>query len=415
MAKAPPPRLGELAVHNRLLTPERLAECLGLQDRLAALGYFVRLGQILVEKHYLGRPALSALLRAQRRVGGKGASQADTTVGGIRLAPADQELLAERLEKKEAMPPDSISACREIEAALQKGGIEKHWTELALELGYITTAQATILLEHPEQVRTGSFQRFGPEDAENSGFQPRVEALLDPELLKKSRELRIGRLAIAKGFASREKVEECLGIQVLLKELGVNKRLGEILFRKEYLTGPALARLLDLQARQLSSIRWAECAREERPADPEDRALAELLVARGHLTQDEIRECFHVQRVMREMGFDRNLKMVVADKEFLPRRVVEAIWLQRPAAPRSVAPIAASETVARATPAARPKEPALRPLGPAPAPVQAPAGPVDLEVAPTEEGEHCPSCWAAVRGGEEVCRSCGLPIYRYTV
>ncbi|MBI4612460.1 MAG: hypothetical protein HY720_02515 [Planctomycetes bacterium] len=407
-------RLGELAVHNRLVSRDQVSECLAIQRELGELGYKPRLGQILLWKFYIEPPGLAALLSTQARL--RGASRAGELAAppasSPRLAPDDQALLAERIGAKGALPRAEVDALRRIERVLARREIEKHWTEVAIEKGALPAEIARKLLEEPGAVQTVAFHRFSGEDLpDEEELLPAETDDIPAEILRKSRQFRLGRLAVARKLATKEDIEEALRIQILVKELGIAKRLGEILVKRGTLTGPLLARLLDLQRRMMSSVRWIDLAGPVDPA-PDDRAVAELLVLRGHLTRDQVQECFFVQRAMAEMGLVKDLRGVISDKGHLTRRAIEAIWLQRPSAPRGPAISAA----AASTPGSGVREESLGipAIGPAPAAVQPPEerGLIELDREEQVE-ERCPSCYVAVSREDEVCPSCGLAIPRY--
>ncbi|MBI4612461.1 MAG: hypothetical protein HY720_02520 [Planctomycetes bacterium] len=327
-ARGPLYRVGELAVYNGLLTQCQLDECLKIQEGVALLGLYLRLGKVLLLKFYLDRPGLTALLKAQVEGRGLPLDRADLDVDVLKFTQAEHEELVERVRERKLVSPETIDRAIEIQAYLAEQGIDLELGEILVEMGFLSKSAVDDILASRTRIR----RRLGRDatalaDAspvEDSGVQRAVDVSIDPERLAEVRRFRLGRLAALKGAVPADRVRECLGIQIRLKELGVVKRLGEIFVEKGYLQVPELARLLAVQKRNLSRIRWVDPS-ESLGRTENDRLLAGALVENSILPEEEVRECCYVQRILSGLGLEETLAEVLVDKEYMDAEVVAAI------------------------------------------------------------------------------------------
>ncbi|MBI4612369.1 MAG: hypothetical protein HY720_02055 [Planctomycetes bacterium] len=324
-------RLGDLAVFNGLLNKEHLEECLAIQADLGRRGLRLRLGKILLLKFYVDRPSLTALLKAQVEGAGLPLDRADLAIEVVKFRPEEQTALARRIHEGRLVSPGEIDQAVELQVCLAEHGIDLEVGEVLLEMGVISRDVVMECLERRTIARKRlpkiAVEEEAPDildELENSGFQRAIEERVAPERLREARRFRLGRLAVLKGGVAKDEIVHSLVLQLRLKELGVRKRLGEILVDRGVLVPAALARLLEIQKRNLSRIRWSDQA-EGLGLTEEDRQLARALIDNEILAEDQVRECCYVQEVMAKLGLAAPLSEVLTDKEYMDADVVAAI------------------------------------------------------------------------------------------
>ena len=63
-----------------------------------------------------------------------------------------------------------------------------------------------------------------------------------------------GQVAVSLGYVTAEQVQECLGVQAKMREMGIDTPLGEVLSRKGYLTPQQQSAVLKKMGVQTSPI-----------------------------------------------------------------------------------------------------------------------------------------------------------------
>ncbi len=315
-------RLGEIAVFNKILDQAQVDECLRIQARAQELGFPMKLGKVLVEKFYLDRITLSALLRAQGSQRSISPAEIDTAVDIVKFTPAEHDLLVQRVCERNLVRAEDLDACIEIQVALEEEGIDKQLGEICIEKGTLSRDVVSDVLARHETVRRVLVKEVVAEEAP----PPRDE---DPErpttqLARAAKDLWFGSLAIEKGLVTGPDVEQALFIQFRMKELGIIKRIGEVLVEIGHLRMPDVQRILQIQRKRLSKISWSDRA-ELGPVKSEDQGLVDYLTANGILSQEEIDEARFVQRYMDRLGLKSPLGRVIVDKEYLDAVVIDGI------------------------------------------------------------------------------------------
>ncbi|MBI4613622.1 MAG: hypothetical protein HY720_08440 [Planctomycetes bacterium] len=301
--------LGEVAVFNGLISREQLDECLGIQAEVAAAGLSIPLWQILVEKFYLDRPSIRAIQKALR--GGAAAGQEVERFEIVKFTPAEHDVVIERCRTSGLISPERVDECFDIQTALDRFGIDKQLCEIVLAKGYVGRELVQDILEKHEERRKDLIKEVVPEGppAQEIGASP----------------LLFGQIAIQKELISGELIDEILHCQAKLKEVGVAKRIGELLVERGWLRTPDVQRVLALQKQMYGQFRWEamELAALDHPDDIEFRGL---LLSNDILGEEEIKECQYVLSVMHGLGFaKKRLSDVVVDKAFLDREIAVGI------------------------------------------------------------------------------------------
>ncbi|MBI4612760.1 MAG: hypothetical protein HY720_04045 [Planctomycetes bacterium] len=253
--------LGELATDHGLVSRGALREALAIQTELEEAGFRVSLGRILVEKRYLSRPALAALADIEARQPGSPDRPRGATLGIVRLSPPEREVLSERARREGTLSAEDLLRCRRVAAVLERHGIERDWTELAIEMGLLPRERARELARGGP---SGSEREEPP--SPDSGILLAIEEGLGPEKMKKLKKYGLGHLAIRAKLASSDQVKDALCVQLLVRELGIFRRIGEVLVARGVFGQKDLEKLLAVQKKKLSGLEWlAELAP---PAEP---------------------------------------------------------------------------------------------------------------------------------------------------
>ena len=322
-------RLGEIAVLNGSIDSAQLEECISIQSQMAERGFRMRLGKILIEKYYIDRITLAALLRAQAQQRGLRLDDVDTSVDQIKFTPREHDLVVERVRESKVLSPERADECFDIQFALEQLGIDKQLAEVGIEQGYITrdlvsdildrrgSAPPPLVQEEPEE------EEVVPEGGD-SGILEAVQARIDSESLQMSRQFRFGKIAEEKELATEDQIKDGLYVQFRLKEMGVIKRIGDVLVEKSVLRPPDVRRILQLQKQRIGRVRWSDLA-QLGETDPADADLARALLESGLLGQEEIEECRYVQKALGDLGAPRRLGQVVWEKELVERKFIQEL------------------------------------------------------------------------------------------
>ncbi|MBI4612139.1 MAG: hypothetical protein HY720_00855 [Planctomycetes bacterium] len=126
----------------------------------------------------------------------------------------------------------------------------------------------------------------------------------------------LGKIAVAFGFVSPEEMEECVRIQ---RDGGNPHLLGTILLERGYLTRDELRDLLEFQKEKLSSTDTRKVEREA------DRMFGFLAIQLGLLSQDDIRAACAEQAQLAKRGLRFRLGEVLVGRGLLTRGQVEEI------------------------------------------------------------------------------------------
>ena len=322
------PSLGRIAVHNDLITQDQLDECLAVQVVMRERGFDMPLGQILIEKFYLDQPSIRAMLRAQRTADDE-AETRQRIDRMVKFTAAEHDCLVERIGALKLVDLADLDSSIEIQQALAELGIDKMLGEVLIERGLIgKTVIRDILDRH---ATTTGLLRFG------KGLERRERTLAEEAAQEVSSTtgdfpggetgwdaLFFGAIARDLGCVDERQIAEILVCQARLKELGIIKRIGQLLIEREWLTLPDVRRILDQQKHRQGRIDWIGLQRieKERPAAP-DMRFARLLLENDLLSPQQIQECLYVAREVRALGFaSKSLAQVIIDKQYLDRHVV---------------------------------------------------------------------------------------------
>ncbi len=291
--------LGRLAVENDLITRAQMDECLAIQADLAARGYPSFLGRILVQKHYLDRVRVAAVLKSIGTDRGD-PIDVDTRINLIKLTEDEHRVLLARAREGNLLSVEQIDRCYDLQIALESHGIDEQLGEILLAVGYLSREVIDGLV----------------------GAAPAAPSPTGPK------RIRLGELAIEKNLITAEHLERDLGTQERMRSMGIHRRLGEIFIARKRLAAPDVRRLLELQKDRQGAIPRREAARVQAVA-PADAALARVLSAKKLVSQHELEECQFIQKDLRELGIEQSLGGVLVERGYLEADVLDEIERRR--------------------------------------------------------------------------------------
>ncbi|MBI3273111.1 MAG: hypothetical protein HYZ53_29245 [Planctomycetes bacterium] len=229
-------RIGSLAVHNLLVTPDELLDALRVQQEEAAAGPRRLLGEILVSRGALDALALESLVEFQRALLVR--DRAGVRVPGTILTPEDL-LFGSLVISNGLATPHQVQECLHLQREIQaQTGLEQRLGEVLFEKGYITRRAIELLLEVQHLKR------------KSAGL---TLSLNLPEVTQEQED-RLGAVLEAGKFVRKEDVGEALSLQKKLRELGIERKLGEVLILRGFLDASKLEAALNLQERRRASL-----------------------------------------------------------------------------------------------------------------------------------------------------------------
>ncbi len=317
------PSVGAIAVHNALVSQDQVDECLAVQRVMSKKGFDMPLGQILVEKYYLEEKALRAILKAQESAADEGDQTKRWVAKRVRTLTAEEnQLLIEHVSQLRIIDLEELDHCIEIQQALAELGITKRLGEILIERGWIDrNAVRQILVER--RARLGAEPRglsLAAEAAE------RVEPAKGATRVVERERFLFGQIAVERGLTEIAHVEDMLECQRRFKELGVIKRIGELLVERGWLSVPDVRRVLDLQRMRFDRIHWLDLSGDTFQPSEHDRWFRNWLLETGLMEPEQVQECLYILEVFHERGFtSKSLANVVVDRGYVEAKAVRDI------------------------------------------------------------------------------------------
>lgn len=129
-----------------------------------------------------------------------------------------------------------------------------------------------------------------------------------------SEDLLVGKLALKLGFVTQEQVDACVRRQAALSPA---PPLGELLIREGHINREQLDRILAEQKKNLAAMDPAQKKRRE------DAIFGKLVVKKDLAGQEQVNECLRIQAGPE--GRDRGLGEIMVDRGYLSREQVKEI------------------------------------------------------------------------------------------
>ncbi|MBI4577629.1 MAG: hypothetical protein HY722_15310, partial [Planctomycetes bacterium] len=218
--------LGALAAQNLLIPPQALGEALDLQRALRDLGVERRIGELLVERGHLRAEILGDLLVLQAWL--RDPRQAATPDAGLVITPEDVRFGKVAIDlgvTEQAAVQEALHLQRTV---LERTGLQLPVGEVLYGLGRIAGPDIERVLE--EQRR-------------------RLEAGAAPALVRLSEEDndRLGQVLRENRLATPEALDHAAQVQRALRDLGLRRRLGEVLILLGHLSAEDVRAALAVQ------------------------------------------------------------------------------------------------------------------------------------------------------------------------
>ncbi|MBI4613994.1 MAG: hypothetical protein HY720_10330 [Planctomycetes bacterium] len=286
--------LVETLLANRLADEAAILQCLEVAARAAELGVRLGLAEVLVARGVVGSGALESLLAVA------GARRPD--LGPLEATLDEEKRLGEMAVSNRLLTAQERDHALAAQARLDSQGIHVPLGKILVDQGRIgiEVAQGLLLL-----------QKIGRREGAAGREPPFVEE-----------DLKFGSLAVENGLATREELSAALREQVALRERGVAKRIGQVLFERGTMDPSAVRSVLRMQALlagkahpdELSLVRFTGA--EER--------IGEVLKKNRLLTERELERALELQRELEGAGVRRRLGQLLLDLGLLDRDALES-------------------------------------------------------------------------------------------
>ncbi|MBI4615901.1 MAG: hypothetical protein HY720_19950, partial [Planctomycetes bacterium] len=121
---------GQIAIKNRLVTPEEVEDCLAIQKKMKGWGIEEPLGEILLDKGYLARDEVEDLLEIQSRM--RPDEHQDFLAFRDAIGGKESVLLGELILLNQLVPPQAVEESLRIQKDLAGLGIKKRIGEILI-------------------------------------------------------------------------------------------------------------------------------------------------------------------------------------------------------------------------------------------------------------------------------------------
>ncbi len=162
-------------------------------------------------------------------------------------------------------------------------------------------------------------------------FEEFARSLAEPRRDERPRRVgryQLGRLAVRTRLATPGEVDLAVGAQTWCRELGVIKRLGDVLVEQGVLQPADVDRLLALQRHKIACLPTRD-AGEPANLNPLDSRVARVLVESGLLEPTTVDDCARALGIGRSMGFEWSLADVFVERGVLDRDLVDRIHAEQ--------------------------------------------------------------------------------------
>jgi len=227
-------------------------------------------------------------------------------------APEDT-LLGEILLRNRLATREQLAEALELQQITAGLGAKMRLGEILLQKGIIDTCTLDALLKVQERRLSGDRH---PLALRRRGLTPKED-------------LAIGRLAVDNGLITEERLQFALRIQSAVRNVGFERRIGEILVREGILKDQDVEALLQIQ-RTRAREEDAEQMRlrhavSQAPLTHADLLFGNVAVEHAFITETQLGEALEVQRMAREMGIELAIGEVLFEQRVLTEENLEQI------------------------------------------------------------------------------------------
>ncbi|MBI4575959.1 MAG: protein kinase [Planctomycetes bacterium] len=226
---------GVAAVRRGWVTEAQVLECMEEQRQALAIGYQEPLGELLIRRGHLDVGQVARILKAQAITE---KIQEDLLYGKIAL-------------KNGFVTKDQLAECLE----------EQRGRRYAVGLGTLLQDRGYLDREAHEAVKAAQARVI-----ERAGAQPPTRKLAQgaPPTTRQLRRTLFGEVALRERLVSPAQLEDALEVQRRMREMGIQKRLGEVLVEKRILAADQVDRVVRILGRMKAGVEIPGFRIEER-------------------------------------------------------------------------------------------------------------------------------------------------------
>jgi tetratricopeptide (TPR) repeat protein len=224
------------------------------------------------------------------------------------MADKIDELFAQVAVSNVILTAEQVEECRGIQELISDMGVKRELWKIALDKGYINDRAVSALLEIVHRRLAGSVP-----------VAPREETL--PSDVPTEGLTKMIRL---KGLVSNDQIKEAEEIQSTLDDMGIARRISEILIDKHYVSREQVDDLIRRNPK-LDEFSEKSKARISSRLAQEDQVLARFVTERGMVAPDKLAECSRVQAQLKGMGLSMSLLDIMSDRRLVSRQQIEPL------------------------------------------------------------------------------------------
>ncbi|MBI4617319.1 MAG: hypothetical protein HY720_27160 [Planctomycetes bacterium] len=296
-------RFAALAVKAGLITAQEAEECLEIQAKEREQGIDRPIGRVLYEKGTVDTVQIARHI-LEIQIALRGLSPAATSESFERAFPP----LARALVAKGLVTSDQVREALAIQSGMESQGLVRELQDVLLAQGWVTLQAIEEALGSQEGKPEIELEPGAPAD------RPDPLAGASPE------DWLFAEIAIAAGAVGSIQVRDARAIQDVYARHHVAKTLPDVLEELGHVTREAASRILE-------KIRGAGAV-PERP-EPLPRTggtrTADLVRAKGLVTDKAILDATELQKDLARVGLARSLGALLVEKGALPREAYLAI------------------------------------------------------------------------------------------
>ncbi len=347
--------LGKVAVFNDLLAQEQVDECLAIQADLAKRGYPLFLGRLLIQKHYLDRVSIAAIVKAIAAERGVASIDVDTRINLLKLTEEEHRVLLTRARQGKLLTVEQVDQAYDIQIALERHGIDEQLGEILVAKSFLSREVIEDILAGiqaaREEFRAAATEDLPPwtEPGQATPTEPPAPTATqeapaaEHTTTTTTRRILFGELAIEKKLITADQLDKALAAQARMRELGVQRRLGEVLIARKQMRPPDVRRILSLQKERYGRISHQDASKTQ-ARSPADLILGRVLLEKKLLSQEELQECQYIQKELQELGVAQSLGEILVEHGYLEAEIVQGIYRHQSAstgraAPESAGPV----------------------------------------------------------------------------
>lgn len=215
-------------LERRLASPERMTECRELRRQVERIGLPKRMGEILVDLEVIDAALLESILAHVRSLAKSGELSEK-----VLPSPEDLALGVVAVDAR-TIAPEQLCRGVSAQAALAKRtGLRLSVLEVCFGMGLVDAGAANAAL-----------------DRLRARFPDLPVPAFEPLVIPADRVPRMQKLLHSRKWVPHERIEECEALRKTMEELGIRRKLGEVLVLRGYLPEDRVRRVLGLPARR---------------------------------------------------------------------------------------------------------------------------------------------------------------------